>query len=83
MDEKKPFKREWLKEAYMIAKGDQNISPKREHVKAAVEMLIGIKVEAERLRKLMLRAYNDACAKRKAQGLPNPPPPPSLLPKDS
>lgn len=82
MDKKQPFQRNWLAEAYKIAKGDTTIAPKREHIAAAVNTLIDIKARAEQLKKIMMKAYNDACAKRKAQGLSNPPMPPSLLTED-
>jgi hypothetical protein len=78
---REPIRRNWLKEAYMIAKG-MDIPPKKEHVQVVIDQLIGIKTEAEKLRGLMLVAYKEACKKRKEQGLEIPPMPPSLIPRD-
>jgi hypothetical protein len=78
---KVPFHRNWLKEAYLIAKG-MDIPPKKEHIKAAINQLIGIQNEAHKLRQVMQRAYDQACKNRKEKGLPIPPFPPSLVPPE-
>jgi hypothetical protein len=87
MDTKKPaqkpqpFKRNWLKEAYMIAKG-MDIPPKKEHIQHVVNEIIAIRMEANKLRNVMMKAYDEACKRRKERGEPIPPPPPSLLPPE-
>jgi hypothetical protein len=77
-DNVKTFRRDWLKEAYKIAAGDQNIAPKKEHVRAAIDALATLAKDAGRLRDLMKQAYSEACRRRKEQGLPAPPKPPGL-----
>lgn len=74
----KTYRREWLKEAYLIFRGDTKIKPKKEHVAAAIQSLIHIQEETKKLRDVLKLAYDEACKKRAAQGLPNPPMPPTL-----
>ena len=76
--EEKTVKRQWLEEAYRIFSGDKNIKPKVEHVNAAMETLIGFSKDAENLRNLMRKAYDEAAQRRKENDLPIPPMPISL-----
>lgn len=72
------IKRNWLNEAYLIAQGNRDISPKKEHVEAAISCLVGFSNDVEKLRGLMRLAYDEACKRRAENGLPIPPKPPGL-----
>lgn len=74
---KEPFKRDWLDEAYKILKGEK-IKPKKEHVVAAMEMLVGLSKDTEQLKKLMKQVFLEASNMRRAKGQPAPPIPPGL-----
>lgn len=74
---KKPHEREWMKEAYLIAKGEK-LTVKKEHVKVLVELLEAMRRKSNQLEQVMLLAYQEACKTRKMKGLPIPPLPPSL-----
>jgi hypothetical protein len=80
-DKQTPFRRNWLKEAYMIFKGDTKIKVKKEHVIETMAQLVVIKQEAEQLRILIERSYNQHVERCKKEGLPIPPKPFSLMPK--
>lgn len=71
---KQPHRRQWLGEAYKIYRGDATIQPKRQHVAAVMQALIEFQEQAKTMRDLMKKAYEEAVAVRKAQGLPVPPP---------
>lgn len=74
----KTVRRDWLREAYLIAKGDRTIHPKREHVEAAISAVIEVKNAAMALRRVLRLAYENACRSRRAAGLPVPEEPPVL-----
>lgn len=74
---KEPLKRDWLTEAHKIFKGEK-IAPKKQHIVAAMEMLIGLSKDTETLKKLMKQVFMEASTIRKAKGLPAPPIPPGL-----
>lgn len=73
-----PFERKWLEEAHKIFKGDKNIKPKREHIIAAMTTLVSFSKDAETLRGLMRKVFDEAAQRRKEQGLPIPEKPPGL-----
>lgn len=78
MGEKRvPLRRNYLKEAYKIAKGDK-MPARKEHVKAAIEAVEFFHKQTDGLRKLMDQAYQEACKRRKENGLPPPVKPPVL-----
>lgn len=67
-----------MAEAFKIAKGDQSIKLKRQHVVAAMDAVFALKKDAESLRNVLRVAYVEACKSRAAKGLPPPPKPPVL-----
>lgn len=77
-----PFRRNWLAEAYMIAQGNQKIKPKREHIQHSLMALSELAKDVQNLRGLMRTAYEEACRRRREQGLPVPPKPPGLDKED-
>jgi tRNA/tmRNA/rRNA uracil-C5-methylase (TrmA/RlmC/RlmD family) len=78
MEPKTPYRRNYLKEAYKIFRGDKKIKPTKEHVRVTMESLVFFQNQTEQLRQLMEYAYDEAVKKRAAIGLPPPPRPPAL-----
>lgn len=75
---KKPYARNFLDEAYQIAKGNRRISPKVEHIQAALGQTAILVDKIGKLQGMMKLLYREACERRRAAGLPLPPPPPGL-----
>jgi hypothetical protein len=68
----KTFRRNWLEEAYKIYMGDESIAVKKQHVHAAMAVLVSFKSQTEKVQQFFDYAV------RKAQGLEVPAEPPSL-----
>lgn len=66
----KTFKRDWLSEAFEIAAGKFDRSPKKEHVKALAEAYAKVLTQHQEMRDLLKKALSAAQRERANSGLP-------------
>lgn len=73
---KEPHVRDWMREAYLIARGDKKINPKKEHIIALVQNNEQIRNGAVQMKEVVKQAYMELRKKYEDKGLEPPPLPP-------
>lgn len=71
-------KKDWIEEAYKIARGKSKASAKLEHIMALTLALDQLQSKIYEIEKMMANFYQHAAEIRAAQGLPPLPPPPGI-----